>query len=302
MENLQQTLGQPINELVSVKDWSSLLNPQSSPPASQNNSQPGVISQVMSGTYADTVLQSQLFSQGLVPGSFVSPVAPHDYLFNPNAKSLVDATLLSTHSPNTQLLQAQSAQLGASMTPIVGSVATWMNPHSGPFSKGLAALGAVLTVLPMASELGELGNVGKLGGGAADELPALGNEVNDSLSSEGEIAEIEEEVEKTVQHHIFPQARDLRPQFEEAGIDIDEWAIDLPKWEHDRIHSWEGFRGYFGSGGVWNENWRQFFAEPQFANTPPTPGQIWEQAFKMVVGFQLSEYLPTVRYVSKGWW
>jgi len=66
------------------------------------------------------------------------------------------------------------------------------------------------------------------------------------------------------------------------------------------VESGEALDG-IGPGGIWNENWRQFFADPQFATTPPSAEQIWEQAFKMVVEFDLSKYLPTVQYVKKGW-
>jgi hypothetical protein len=112
--------------------------------------------------------------------------------------------------------------------------------------------------------------------------------------------------DKPPQHHIFPQA--FRSFFQQAGIDIDRWALNIPRSLHDFLHqrnpvladTGEVLEG-IGPGGIWNENWRQFFADPQFATTPPTAEQIWEQAFKMVVGFDLSEYLPTVQYLMKGW-
>jgi hypothetical protein len=232
------------------------------------------VSQIFSGTYADSVLERQLSGQGLVPGSFVNPTLPHDYLFNPNATNLMDATLLSSHSPNRDWLDAQSMQLGVSMAPVVGSVATWMNPHSGWFAKGMAVAG----VLPIVSELGGLASVSELG----------------SLSTEAT------ELEAIEQHHIFPQAQDLKAQFQAAGIDIDEWALEIPESVHDQLHGSGDLEGV-GSGGIWNENWRQFFSDPQFATAPPTAEQIWEQAFKMIVGFDLSEYLPTVQYLKKGW-
>ena len=54
----------------------SLLNPQASSPTPVNDSQPGVINQILSGTYAKSVLQTQLSSQGLTPGYFVNPFPP----------------------------------------------------------------------------------------------------------------------------------------------------------------------------------------------------------------------------------
>jgi len=112
------------------------------------------------------------------------------------------------------------------------------------------------------------------------------------------VAEEEEVVEKIVQHHIFPQAPDLKALFEKAGIDIDKWALNLPQSVHDSLHSW-GDIARFGGGGWWNESWRQFFADPRFAATPPTVQEIWDQAFEMVVIGELSGYLPTVQYVRR---
>jgi hypothetical protein len=145
------------------------------------NNLPDATSQILSGSYADSVLQNQLANQGQVPGSFVSPVTPNDYLFNPNAGSLVEAMLLAAHSPNAQLLEAQSLELGASMAPLLGAVSTWMNPRSSLLSKGIA----LAATLPLLSELGGvLGEVGgELGSLSAveEQLPALGPELETSL-------------------------------------------------------------------------------------------------------------------------
>ncbi len=143
----------------------------------------------MSGAYADSVLRTQLANQGATPGAFVSPVAPYDYLFNPNATGLDDARLLASHSINTQLSQAEQAQLGVSMAPVVGSVATWMNPHSTWFQKSMAVF-AVLPVMT-AGVFGKLGSLSGLAGDLAglQELGSLSTEANE-LASELRIQDI----------------------------------------------------------------------------------------------------------------
>jgi hypothetical protein len=145
-----------INEVMAGTDWmSSLGNPENASPGRVTANQPSTINQILSGTYANSVLQMQLSSEGTILGSYVSPTLPYDYLFNPNASSLMDAILLSSHSPNAELLQAQSLQLGASMAPIIGPISTWMNPNSGWFAKAVATAGA----LPMVSDLAGLGSL-----------------------------------------------------------------------------------------------------------------------------------------------
>jgi len=178
-----------ISDVLSGTEWMSLLgNPENRSPGPVNDNQPSTISQILSGTYADSVLQMQLSSEGLVPGSFVSPTIPNDYLFNPNATSLVEAILLSSRSPNAQLLQAQSLQLGASMAPIIGSVSTWLNPHSGWFAKGLAVAG----VLPIVSDLAGLGAVAELGSLSAEVDAVLVEDVAQTQEIQDLLQEAEE--------------------------------------------------------------------------------------------------------------
>jgi hypothetical protein len=177
----------------------------------------GATSQILSGTYADSVLQRQLSSQGQAPGSFVSPIAPNDYLFNPNAKSLLDSTLLSSHSPNTQLLQAEAAQVGVSMLPIIGSVATWMNPQSSGGAKGIALATGVLDVLPLAGAVaGELGVLSKAAG-TMTELSELG-----SLSAKSEVGGLTAASGEGLRGAIatVQDILGLRQELEEAGVQV----------------------------------------------------------------------------------
>jgi hypothetical protein len=170
-----------ISDVLSGSDWAALLNPLDSSLAPVSNSQTSLIAQVLSGTYEESVLQAQLSSQGSAPGSFASPSAPYDYLFNPNATSLTEAMLLASRSPNAQLLQADEIQLWVSMLPIIGPVSTWMNPRSGSFAKGVAAVGLAASVLPLGSELSRLGaGLGPELETLGPELPALGREIGNA--------------------------------------------------------------------------------------------------------------------------
>ena len=165
-----------------------------------SNDQPGRITQILSGTYAESVLQTQLGNQGRVQGNLVSSFPPYEKLFNPNATTLVGASLLATHSQNTELSQAEQLQLVATLTPGVSTVATWINPHSGWFAKGVSVLGllplASVVAKPVLTQLGSLSaEAGELGR-FSSEFDELGN----LTSSEEEAAE-----KGTALHHIFPQ-------------------------------------------------------------------------------------------------
>ena len=54
-------------------------------------------------------------------------------------------------------------------------------------------------------------------------------------------------------HHIFPQQ--FRPQFEGAGIDIDEYTVEMTQAEHQALHS-----------NGWNDEWSDFFDEHPYAS------------------------------------
>jgi hypothetical protein len=178
------------------------LTPQFSSPAPVSNDQPSPIIQVLSQTYAESILRTQLLNQGQVPGSFVSPLPPYDYLFSPNASSLSEAVLLSTHSPNADLESALVQQQFAAGLPVIGSVSTWLNPRSGPVSKGIATVGAIL---PFAGVFaGELGTLGP-------ELETLGTEVT-TVGPELETLGTEA---TTVQ-----DVADLLQELREAGVEV----------------------------------------------------------------------------------
>ena len=74
------------------------------------------------------------------------------------------------------------------------------------------------------------------------------------------------------QHHLLPQAKTLRPYFEKAGLNIEEFKIPLSKERHilkpDGVHT---------GPNNWNKQWRDFFKTYPDA----TKAEILEQLTKM---------------------
>jgi hypothetical protein len=172
--------------------------------------QQSVFHQVLSGTYAASILQRQLASQGRAPGVFVSPNPPFDLLFSPNAQTLGEAQLLASRPGNTELERALGLQATVSNLPILGSVATWMNPNSGRFGKGLAVVGGVLSVVPLGAELGAMLKE------SVAELAALLEELGLVSVSVEELAPLIREVELG---NLSPQAVGEVTEFLQAARD-----------------------------------------------------------------------------------
>jgi hypothetical protein len=191
-----------IREVLAGSDWAAYLSPQYTMsslnlsltplPSTPSTSQQTLVYQIMSGTYASNILETQLANQGQSAGGFTSPTLPYDLLFSPNATSLAQAQLLASRTPNQPLIDAALLQYSVSMLPIVGSISTWMHPESGPFAKGVAVATGVLSVLPFASALSK-------------ELGALSPELQSSLSQiESETASLAPELEEGAD--LIPQA------------------------------------------------------------------------------------------------
>jgi hypothetical protein len=232
-----------------------LLNPQGgSSPQPSSASPPGAIYQILSGTFADSVLQTQLASEGLVPGPFVSPTAPNDYLFNPNATSIVEAMILGSHSPNTALTHAQQLEYTASQIPVLGSIGTWLNPRSGGVAKGIALVGGLASALPLAPGIGSLGK--ELAGPLAEELSALATELQPSEEAVTAWRQLLREYDYQ-DHHVF--ARELEDLWEEIGFngkeygDIHDYTIAHDTETHAWIHS--------PTGGNWNARQEKWLLE-----------------------------------------
>ena len=78
------------------------------------------------------------------------------------------------------------------------------------------------------------------------------------------------------------------------GIDPHDWCVRVPEdWHLGRLHGRGGIPDV-GKGGLWNENWRQFFIEHPQANLQT----IEQQRDLMIQGFDL----PTKFYRYGAWW
>jgi uncharacterized lipoprotein (TIGR02269 family) len=77
-------------------------------------------------------------------------------------------------------------------------------------------------------------------------------------------------------HHIYPQEKELKEWFTEAGIDIHQWTLALEVEDHRRLH-----RG--AKGGPWNEAWRRF----KLARPNATKLEIELHAGKLIHEFNL---------------
>jgi RHS repeat-associated protein len=75
-----------------------------------------------------------------------------------------------------------------------------------------------------------------------------------------------------VEHHMLP--REFAEIFEAAGLDIEEYTMQLPKDFHEWLHG-SGWSTY----GSWNDVWRNWLAG--FADRLPTRGEIETQLARM---------------------
>ena len=83
---------------------------------------------------------------------------------------------------------------------------------------------------------------------------------------------------KTDQHHVFPQAEEFADRWLDAGIDIHDYAVEIPSYFHRKyIHGIQDangvWRGGGNSGGWWNNTWREFFGN----NPNASPQEIMDQ-------------------------
>jgi hypothetical protein len=157
------------------------------------------------------------------PGVFVRPTIPYDYLFNPYATSLVEATLLASHAPNFMLREAQSIEFFASSTPEIGLISAFMNQHLGPVGRSVAVIGQLAGMVGMGGEIAsELGSLGT----EVDEFlpPALGG----ALGGEGSA------VSGIVGKATLQDVADLLQELEESGVEVIS-VKDAREWTSKEI-------------------------------------------------------------------
>lgn len=91
----------------------------------------------------------------------------------------------------------------------------------------------------------------------------------------------------TREHHVIPQASTLRGYFDNAGIDVDDYTIVLPKSVHDGLHQGKGT----GPGGPWIRDWKNFFAK----NPGAGKSEILQHADDMMGKYGIKHYYTDYR-------
>jgi uncharacterized lipoprotein (TIGR02269 family) len=83
---------------------------------------------------------------------------------------------------------------------------------------------------------------------------------------------------KVVKHHLFPQAREFREWFREAGLNPHQYTLLIPEHIHREIHRGDG------RGGLWNAEWREYVkANPR----PPKPEVLLRHALDLAFRYKL---------------
>jgi hypothetical protein len=72
--------------------------------------------------------------------------------------------------------------------------------------------------------------------------------------------------EPTDTHHVFPQAPDLRERFEEVGIKIHDFCVEIDRRFHWEIHP------------EWNDDWREWLDDNPFADKD----EMFQKAIEMM--------------------
>lgn len=93
-------------------------------------------------------------------------------------------------------------------------------------------------------------------------------------------------------HHIFPQAEEFAANWKSAGINIEQFRVQISEGAHlGQLHSSAGIPGV-GPGGIWNETWRQYFAAEAAAGRAITEEGIFVQAAQMLGDFGVPYFSP----------
>jgi Predicted lipoprotein of unknown function (DUF2380) len=93
-------------------------------------------------------------------------------------------------------------------------------------------------------------------------------------------------------HHIFPQAAEFASKWEEAGINIEQFRVQLTEGTHlGQLHGSAGIPG-LGPGGLWNATWRSYFAGEAAAGRAITQQGLFMQAGQMLGDFGVPYFTP----------
>jgi RHS repeat-associated protein len=93
-------------------------------------------------------------------------------------------------------------------------------------------------------------------------------------------------------HHLFPQAAEFAPMWEEAGVNIEHFRVQLsPETHLGQLHSAAGIP-HVGPGGLWNATWRVYFAEEAAAGRAITKEGLFRQLGQMTNDFEIPYFSP----------
>ncbi|MCA9598569.1 MAG: DUF2380 domain-containing protein [Myxococcales bacterium] len=91
-------------------------------------------------------------------------------------------------------------------------------------------------------------------------------------------------------HHLFPQAEEFAPYWAEAGIDIEQFRVQVSENTHLQLH-WKG-DPRFGPGGYWNASWREYLSGERAAGRSITQQGLFTKLSEMVETVGLKYYSP----------
>jgi RHS repeat-associated protein len=199
-----------------------------------------------------------------------------------------DSLFIPTNSPFRRDAEAMAAekrdnfwfQLGR-LTGAFGNVGQGAGEMQGGIGMmGAGGLGGLATAPSVVGPVGACGLIAGgagvtahggmvAGNGAVGVGDSLGNIYNMSVGQgSGNPSPIE-------RHHLLP--KQFRAKFEAAGLDIEDYVVDLPRDFHKDIHGRGGGDAWLNS---WNKQWERFFE-----GRNPSAGEILQQLEKMKKDF-----------------
>lgn len=93
------------------------------------------------------------------------------------------------------------------------------------------------------------------------------------------------------EHHLFPRQEGLRQRFLVSGVDVDDWAILLPRASHREAH--RKVEDY-GPGGKWNWDWANWWVGRGRQETGAD--EIFVHALEMIRDYKLIDYGMPIQY------
>ncbi|MBI5653891.1 MAG: DUF2380 domain-containing protein [Chloroflexi bacterium] len=129
----------------------------------------------------------------------------------------------------------------------LGGAATCLGTAGGGCAAGVVVMGAGAAVVAHGVATGVTA--------ALEEGAMLGEAAKNMSAAKGKPSEIHK-------HHLLPQQGSLKAKFKDAGLDIEDYTVELPADFHYGIHGKGGGEKWKNS---WNKKWERFFDENPLA-------------------------------------